>query len=1041
MKKLTAHIFSILILFSSKNLVAQNFPELQFEHLTTKDGLSSNSVSAVTEDKTGFIWIGTSNGLDRYDGYRFKKYFHDNQDSNSLVNNDVQRLYCDSKNRLWICTEAGVSCFLPDENRFINYSSIQAKNHQLLNNSSVGIHEDKEGYIWLSNQENVIFKVGDDYNLQRIKINIPAFAFFNQYLSGYYNIYTDRKNSDWAFKGNRIYKLDKISKQPTETINLEDSIKGIILGIFQDNRDNYFITTYAFGLWQFDPARQTIKKVETSLPANIFPQIDEWEYEQKRWLLSMEINSGFCLIDPVTFFARKYSFKDGDPSSLQGNQFNQFFIDRKQNVWIASNFGVNKIVAEQKLFDIQPITEPGKNNFNLSTNAMVFGYFENDSSIWVSKRGISLINYDKEFRLRNCYYRLYPLSEKDTKSSNGYAYSFFQSGQELYMTTDSGLISYNLSKKTSRVFYPEQKSSRPDLRTIIPLKDNLLMIRSFSNGIFLFDMAAGKFIRQYRDTTECYDCLPLRITYLFKTRNNNIYITSGGNKRNFFKYDMAADKFKPVKPVNDDQYSMFESDLFGMAEDQDGKIWITSKSGIFIYDPQSNTVTDKPATPDQIGSLSRICFDKNWNAWACGNSGVWCYMLSGKKWVGFNGEDGLPGSLYDGLIMQKSNGDIVSGLESCLAIFHPDKIKSQIAEIPVVITEASIGNKLYSFPLLTKGSKTLHLAPGQNYFSVEFAVLNYLSPSSSRYYYMLSPIMKGYELNDNGHLNFNGLSPGSYTLHVKGGDKAGNMYSDEDVISIIVEPGWYQTTWFKLVCAFLLASIIFYFVRRRIVSIRKEAGFKQKIAETEMQALRAQMNPHFIFNSLNSIENFIMQNEKRLASDYLNKFARLIRMILDSSRNELVPISKDMEALQLYIDLEQLRFNNKFTYNAYLDPVLKQGDYMVPSLIIQPYVENAIVHGLAHSEERSLTLNVTATLENDLIKYTIQDNGVGREQAAKYNSQNKPQHKSVGMAITKERINLFNGENNNTSAVTIIDLKDKNNNPAGTRVEINLKLK
>jgi len=211
------------------------------------------------------------------------------------------------------------------------------------------------------------------------------------------------------------------------------------------------------------------------------------------------------------------------------------------------------------------------------------------------------------------------------------------------------------------------------------------------------------------------------------------------------------------------------------------------------------------------------------------------------------------------------------------------------------------------------------------------------------------------------------------------------------------------------------------------------------MAETEMIALRSQMNPHFIFNSLNSIENFMMRNEKRLASNYLNKFARLIRMILDSSRNELVPVSKDMEALQLYVDLEQLRFNHKFCYKALVDPLLLDGDYKVPALLIQPYVENAIVHGLAHSEKDNLTLSVTASLEKEYIHYSIQDNGIGRRQSSLYNHQNKPNHKSVGLAITKERIQIFNRKHNADGLVTITDLFDEHDQPTGTRVDIMIK--
>jgi LytS/YehU family sensor histidine kinase len=223
------------------------------------------------------------------------------------------------------------------------------------------------------------------------------------------------------------------------------------------------------------------------------------------------------------------------------------------------------------------------------------------------------------------------------------------------------------------------------------------------------------------------------------------------------------------------------------------------------------------------------------------------------------------------------------------------------------------------------------------------------------------------------------------------------------------------------------------------MQVRHEASFKQKIAETEMMALRSQMNPHFIFNSLNSIENFIMQNEKRLASTYLNKFARLIRMILDSSRNELVPLAKDIEALRLYVDLEQLRFNNKFCFKLHVDPILLHGDYKVPALLIQPYVENAIVHGLAHSEREDLRLMVTAILEEEYIHYIIEDNGIGRHLSSKYNQQNRPHHKSVGLTITNERINIFNRKQNANGRVTITDLFDKNNAPSGTKINILVK--
>ena len=244
-----------------------------------------------------------------------------------------------------------------------------------------------------------------------------------------------------------------------------------------------------------------------------------------------------------------------------------------------------------------------------------------------------------------------------------------------------------------------------------------------------------------------------------------------------------------------------------------------------------------------------------------------------------------------------------------------------------------------------------------------------------------------------------------------------------------------------VVILLFLTLVITFFINKSIQSKKKRAEFlfKQKIAESQIQSLRAQMNPHFIFNSLNSIENFMMQNEKRKASDYMHKFALLIRTILDSSRNELTTVLLDLEALKLYIDLEQMRFHNKFCYQENIDPDLLRGDYNVPSLLIQPYVENAIVHGMAHSDRADLKLTVSASLEDDYIKYVIKDNGIGRTQAAEYNKLNKLRHKSVGLTITEDRIHLYNQEHNANGYVKISDLLDINNKPAGTRVEVKIK--
>ena len=235
---------------------------------------------------------------------------------------------------------------------------------------------------------------------------------------------------------------------------------------------------------------------------------------------------------------------------------------------------------------------------------------------------------------------------------------------------------------------------------------------------------------------------------------------------------------------------------------------------------------------------------------------------------------------------------------------------------------------------------------------------------------------------------------------------------------------------------FLLAAIgTSFYQRNRRLKIQS-----QKIkAELQMQVFRSQMNPHFIFNSLNSIEYYILQNEKRNASIYLNKFASLIRIILSNSRKDVVPFADDMQTIRLYVDLELLRFNHNFGYVTDIDQPLLDSDFSVPPLLIQPFVENAIIHGFAYSDRKDLKLKISAILRGEYIIYTIEDNGVGRSKSSDYNALNKPNHNSLGLQITQQRISIFNEQHKANSMLNIEDMFNENEKPCGTRVTLKIK--
>jgi LytS/YehU family sensor histidine kinase len=220
-----------------------------------------------------------------------------------------------------------------------------------------------------------------------------------------------------------------------------------------------------------------------------------------------------------------------------------------------------------------------------------------------------------------------------------------------------------------------------------------------------------------------------------------------------------------------------------------------------------------------------------------------------------------------------------------------------------------------------------------------------------------------------------------------------------------------------------------------------KARLQKHATELEMQALRAQMNPHFIFNCLNAINHFILKNESELASDYLTRFARLIRMVLQSSSQKYIPLHDELETLKLYISMESVRFRNHFSYSLHCHPSVEIEMMQIPPMLLQPFVENAIWHGLMHRTEGG-RLSIDIEEVGGLLQCTIQDNGIGRRRAAELKSKSASFKKSMGVEITANRLQmLYNGNGGSADALRIVDLEDESGEPMGTRVILRIPIK
>lgn len=235
--------------------------------------------------------------------------------------------------------------------------------------------------------------------------------------------------------------------------------------------------------------------------------------------------------------------------------------------------------------------------------------------------------------------------------------------------------------------------------------------------------------------------------------------------------------------------------------------------------------------------------------------------------------------------------------------------------------------------------------------------------------------------------------------------------------------------------AFSFLIFVFYRKKRELIFKQKELELKQQVADVEMKALRAQMNPHFIFNCMNSIYAYMKNNDIQNAGNYLTKFSNLIRMVLENSLYAEVSLKADVEALELYMQMEQIRMLKGFDYRIETDPALDTENTLVPPLIVQPFVENSIWHGLNGKPTRG-TIIIKISRQDKMLKYLVEDDGVESIFSMKETSPRTIKKKSLGMSLTRERLDVLNKTKNSNAHFNISDIRDVNNNYQGKRVEL-----
>lgn len=1025
-----------LMLFSAPVISQQQY--LLFRHLSTSDGLSSPIVSDITQDHEGFIWIATNEGLNRYDGKSFEVFRPQKSDEHSLIRSTVYTVCIDSSDHVWAGTSRGISRFNKQTKSFTRFLLAGEKAGDELVNRITQLYCDHHGTMWAATQSG-LFRY--EYATNGFKRFLPA----PQSPSGHENsiqgkslIHDTLNNGLWCCVNYQLSFFDfntetffsfKNNPRHWSIFNQQHSTAG------QDvTREGYLvigdIENEVLIIYDFRNHR-IVKEIHSSAPGfyilkatflSTFVDAND-KIWTGNWLRKPAIIDWKNETVDTSLYAEEYS------GMIHSDNLNVVFISNDGTYWVGSSNGIytyNPVKQPYNLFWL-------KENKNLINERITRILPDQYPYLWISTPGY-LIHYNLLSRKENWI----PILVNGRQF--GLIFISKKNDNELWIGTHTGLLVFN--QREEKFFYPDFPKELSPLRErkiqfVYSDSHNNLWIGTWNHGLFL--QTAGGQWKWFHHNEQDASSLPYNgMLCICETHDGEIWLGLNGGA-GVLKFDAETMSFINFKNDPADTNSLSNGVVNSIVEDDEGNLWMgTYGGGLNKFDRKKKQFT---AFFDYDGLLNNFVFhitkDDAGKLWITTAKGVCVLNPSNHSFRTFPADLRYPSNNSEFSGIKNEIGLLYFFRERYFVEADPKKNFTDTLPLKVVISSVRIFDK--EIPLLGNDS-SLHFSYKQNFFSFEFSALDFIDPEKPEYLYLLERFDRDW--NHSGNRNFasyTNVPPGDYVFKVKAHrtDQSGPVPVTS--IPLTISPPFWQTLWFRFASAVALISLIWTLYRLRVGRVRKEeqqkAAFQHQVQEMEMKALRAQMNPHFIFNCMNSIQRYIYKNDQQSAVELLQKFAALIRKILDNSEKKMVPLSEDIALLEDYIQLEQLRTEKLFDFTIEMNENLSAEDIQVPSMLLQPFAENAIWHGLMPAKKKGM-LKIFIGKSNHSLNCVIEDNGVGRNYSL--NEEAKSSHRPKGLLITQERLQLMADQLKSESSIHYVDLKDAQGNARGTRVEIEI---
>lgn len=982
-------VLTLILVISYVSLFAQ---QPIFRNFKINDGLPSNETHAILCDAKGYIWVATDAGICKYDGFNFTTFSL----NEGLPESAVLKLYEDRKGRIWFTTLSSHVGYIRDDKIFV--SKYQFKNRiseDKAENFAYSLYVDENDTLWVGTlHSGLLFKLGPPYTAKPIK---------------------------------KQYESDFIIE-------------------FNDGGDFVFGSYFSSNLHKRNGYRMTIEQLW--LKHKVVIKLDHIRPEARRDVIFVSaghylVRGTFQITEIINDnVSMKYKFDD---------VITHLSVDKGKNVWVGFSLnGVYKLKLDKFL--------NGKSlNFNQSDD-----YFKNtyitdmvndfEGGYWFTTLTDGLV-YMPSADFRNLF----------SVSMGGELLNVYPwINDQLVVNKPFGeVIILNKNKIAERFalraysIFPYLKQNQLFLFEPLITSTEKPQILIYENGKYVIDTRLifiparlyHFYLKQfYQLGDELYAAVNYEIFKYLPDKHAFKMVCKSGDRLNGFlvdknevlwvctvkglmSYDIRKKKWKNWGRVIKDLSVRLEN----VEQDARGNLWLTTRGkGLIFFDKhkQIQVWNKQKGLPSNI--VRRIHLDTEGQLWIATNMGLSLINTAERKKIhNFT----YLNSFNIGNINQilKKGNNLLLATSLGLYQFSSKQLRSDLFKVdkPLYINRVENGlhKRVYPNSIIDYNN---------NFLKFSFVAISYAHATNKGYQYMIKGIDREWRSTNNTFVEYPNLPSGSYTFMVKiAGLHPKGKASVQRFNFTVSEPYW-QSTWFIVGCIMLGLFIVSWLIRWRINVVQRnerlEAQVKIELASMEAKALRAQMNPHFIFNSLGSIQYYILQHETELADFYLGKFSKLIRQILESSKNELISLSHEVDLLENYIQLDNMRHNNSLTHEINYAADMDTANIWIPNMIIQPYVENSILHGLAPLQDRKGHLKITIFDEDTIIRCTVEDNGIGREAAEVIKKNKIRYHQSVSTSLNAERLRLYNKMYHTKAEIIYEDLYDDEKKPMGTRV-------